>query len=425
MMWAKISSVFDNVKPKYDDDVVDRINYFYTPFAIATVALTIALKQHVGEPLQCWIPKQFTGAWEKFSENYCFVENTYYAPVDGRVPTDPLERQSNELIYYQWVPFILFALIFLFLFPRKLWSSLNWKSGYHLSSLVAKCQASMKKNEMNAKEVGEVQKQLWEAIGTRNFLKKHKKQTNHLSFFRAGRAYYSSYLTIIYVGYKSLNVFNTFLQIYLLNSFLGTEYRFWGFGVLQDLLEGRGWRQSGAFPRVVFCDVPFRSLGNENVPRSSGVGYTLQCVLPINMFNEKIFILLWIWLAVLAVLNTLNLFYWIFVMFCDWCSLEFLRSHLAYRVDHTKDGHVPNNAALYYFFKNTLHRDGLLVLRLLADNCGDIVTSDLIFYLWKMNEQTAKESLSLSDGRHYSPMTASTVSTVLQDDLSERRDKPF
>ena len=47
------------------------------------------------------------------------------------------------------------------------------------------------------------------------------------------------------------------LQLYVLTCFLGntkesgTE-RFWGFAVVNDLLEGRDWHKSGAFPRVIY-----------------------------------------------------------------------------------------------------------------------------------------------------------------------------
>ncbi len=53
LIWEKIT------KPKYDDDVIDRLNYVYTNIIIISFALTIAAKSFIGEPLQCWVPAQF------------------------------------------------------------------------------------------------------------------------------------------------------------------------------------------------------------------------------------------------------------------------------------------------------------------------------------------------------------------------------
>ncbi|RTG83187.1 innexin [Schistosoma bovis] len=40
------------------------------------------------------------------------------------------------------------------------------------------------------------------------------------------------------------------------------------------------------------------------------VHYTLQCVLPINNFTEKIYVFLWFWFAILGLLTTLNTLQW-------------------------------------------------------------------------------------------------------------------
>lgn len=54
-----LNRVIDSVRPKRDDDAVDRANYIWTPLIMGFLAMTIAAKQYVGEPLQCWIPAQF------------------------------------------------------------------------------------------------------------------------------------------------------------------------------------------------------------------------------------------------------------------------------------------------------------------------------------------------------------------------------
>lgn len=70
--------------------------------------------RYVGQPIQCWIPAQFTGArqnnykqfkkknrisgaWEQYSENYCFVQNTYFLPLHHYIPNDVGEREDREI----------------------------------------------------------------------------------------------------------------------------------------------------------------------------------------------------------------------------------------------------------------------------------------------------------------------------------------
>lgn len=59
------------------------------------------------------------------------------------------------------------------------------------------------------------------------------------------------------------------------------------------------------FHTVVFCDFQIRMLG-DRLQR-----YTIQCVVPINVYSEKMFAIMWFWLLVLNILNVINLLKWL------------------------------------------------------------------------------------------------------------------
>jgi hypothetical protein len=76
------------------------------------------------------------------------------------------------------------------------------------------------------------------------------------------------------------------------------------------------------FHTVVFCDFKIRMLG-DRLHR-----HTVQCVLPINIYTEKIFSILWFWLLVLNFINIYNFFKWLAYYFSSSVRLDFLSKHL-------------------------------------------------------------------------------------------------
>jgi len=97
-------------------------------------------------------------------------------------------------------------------------------------------------------------------------------------------------------------------QLFALNWVIGAGYHLYGVKVVSDLISRKGWEASPFFPRITLCDYQVRRLG-QNLHN-----YTVQCVLPYNLFNEKIYIFMWWWLVFVATMSILGLLTWLFTI---------------------------------------------------------------------------------------------------------------
>ena len=66
---------------------------------------------YYGSAITCWVPTHFHGSWTKFTNNLCWVNDTYYLPLhdDHHIPKAHQIQEHQRIEYYQWIPFILLA----------------------------------------------------------------------------------------------------------------------------------------------------------------------------------------------------------------------------------------------------------------------------------------------------------------------------
>lgn len=264
-------------------DAIDHLNFCLTPMILSFFALFASAKQILNKPIQCWMPMEFKHGWEMYVENMCFVKNTYKTPEIFNMDIVlglPLEKEY--ITYYQWVPIFMTLQCIMFYLPNYLWNSIKdnifgldifFSDVYYIRSLPIKEQQ----------------------LALKNFAKKYKHRLPGKCIL----------LTLSYISIKLLCLLNLLAQFYILAWFLGTEYYLWGVNVLNSLQNDNKWEESSLFPRVTLCDFNIKQLGNQH-------HHTIQCVLLLNMFNEKMYLFIWYWFFVLMICTLLNTSYIIF-----------------------------------------------------------------------------------------------------------------
>ena len=203
--------------------------------------------------------------------------------------------------------------------------------------------------------------------------------------------------TLMYFVVKLLYVINTLTQFFLLNAFLSFNFTGYGPEGVDKLLSGENWLDSPRFPRVTMCDFMVRRLG------SNQHWYAVQCNLPINMYNEKIFLGIWMWLIVLTVLNILSIFPWIISLsrprrsgiIRKYLRLSSLpKEELLSSLKRTADGRLPDKMEAFRGFIDYLDVDGFLIFQIIANNTDEITAGKIIGHLYRNYEPLSRYSLS-------------------------------
>ena len=116
-----------------------------------------------------------------------------------------------------------------------------------------------------------------------------------------------------------------------------------------------------------------REVGNPNKSHK----YTVQCVLPINLFNEQIFIIIWFWYMLVLFWNIAEMFVWISRSVPSkankWISKRVYLINQSIKVRQNR---------LKHFLDIYLEQDGIFMIRMIANNTSDYVATDLIHHLW-------------------------------------------
>uniref|UniRef100_A0A915DHV4 Innexin n=1 Tax=Ditylenchus dipsaci TaxID=166011 RepID=A0A915DHV4_9BILA len=359
-MIEALISMIRYLSARQDDDIVDRMNYLYTPNMLLAFSVLISFKQFGGRPLECMFPNKFPG-------------KVHVATINAN------ERYSAErkLSYYQWVPFFLLLQAACFRFPSFLWKCLSLSSGIQVHDIVSR---AMDPGNLDTptrqKNIETLANHISRALNFQQQISRRRRIV-HRTKRLLNLSYSACFISYMYLVTKILYLSNVVMQLYLMNKFLGTDRHQWyGFGVIVDIMKGVPWESSGYFPRVSLCDFTVRQVANIQK-------YSVQCVLVINIFNEKIFILLWFWYSIMLLASIVSLLYWLVLMafpcFGRWYVVQNLELNEMEDINTLKYKKEINK-----FVNEYLKQDGVFVLRMVSMHAGVLFSTELIMRLYKI-----------------------------------------
>jgi innexin len=361
-----------------DDDWTDRLSRRQTIIILLIFCILVGSSQFVGSPISCWCPAHFSGSMTSYANSICWIANTYYVPLaDNSKLPGPNDAKEFRINYYQWVPFILVTMAFLFYVPFAIWRLLSKHHSIHTKS-VMKIITSMDQtsSESREKSINTICKIIDRSIE----VNRDWKDLSCLGVLRnfINRKTGGSYIVRIYMATKVLYILNVVGQLFALNYFLYSRNIIFGYEFLTDIINGRDFWESSRFPRVTMCDFTIRTLG-ENNHRN-----TIQCTLPINLFNEKIFIFIWFWYALVSIISIYTTFFWL-LDFSVKSRLQFIRRYLNVRDERRRNTNdLDKDKRLRDFVLNYLRQDGVFLLRIVKKNTNDLIVGELITSLWDL-----------------------------------------
>ncbi len=426
-----------------DDGMTDRLNYRYT-VGILVVFAIINLNRLYTYQVRCWVttflfnilhlliliefflfcfkqvPAFFTPNYDEYVRSVCFVQNTYYVKHTDKIPKTYNAKKESELLYYQWIPFLLLVQAFLFCIPRMSWTAFGSRSGVQVSDLV---ESSFDYKQPTTDAIHRQMCLNYVVDSIDQYCNDHRRQAEtrtHLNIFRriltsslciTGK-YLGNYLFVLYMTTKLMYIGVSLFQIYLLGIMLGSNFAFYGIQVLDRFLRGKKYisfsvnikpisisigiqmdTESHLFPKTTLCDFTIREFGHPKLAHE----YTVPCVLILNLFNEQMFTFLYFWYVIVMLLNIFDFFLWLHAGTLQ-NRFNFIRKRL-HSKKHPLTKQINDPTKILAFTKDYLEADGFFILSLIKENSSDYVAAEIVHRLYteKFLKKYLHETLTIND----------------------------
>lgn len=160
------------------------------------------------------------------------------------------------------------------------------------------------------------------------------------------------------------------------------------------LFAGISWdTETSLFPKTTLCDFTVREFGHPKLAHE----YTVPCVLPLNLFNQQMFTVLYFWYAMVILLNIGDFFLWLYTV-----SPTNRRAFISKRLHSKKyplTNETRNREKVDIFANDYLEADGFFMLVLIKENSSDFVASEIVHRLYtdKFLKNYFKETATIYD----------------------------
>ncbi|XP_014256870.1 innexin inx3 [Cimex lectularius] len=293
-VFALVSAVAGFVKIRYlvekavIDNIVFRLHYRVTSAILFLCCILVTANNLIGDPISCITDRAIP---THVINTFCWITYTFTLPgVKGKIGSalahpgvaNTLPGYDKRFhAYYQWVPFMLFFQGVLFYVPHWIWKNLEDGKIRNLTDGLRGANVVRSQDQQAAKTTRLVQ-YIHESLHRHNV-------------YAAG-----------YYICEIFNFANVIGNIFMIDSFLGGAFMTYGTEVIKFSglnQEQRTDPMVEIFPRLTKCT--FHKFG----PSGTIQKHDTLCVLALNILNEKIYIFLWFWFIILAILSGLALVY--------------------------------------------------------------------------------------------------------------------
>ncbi|XP_030745236.1 innexin inx2-like [Sitophilus oryzae] len=329
----------------HTDNNVFKLHYKFSVILLIVFSILLSSKQYFGDPIVCETAKD-----KELIKVYCWITGTFiqkknidaaaqYESLYGLGNTVYSRSETFTLFYYQWICFLFCFQALLFYLPRYFWTT--WEGD----------------------RLGQLPKDLRDTLVPDNWIATGQKLCSYVC--DAGN---HDIMAFRFAFCELLNLCNLILQIMIMDWYLNGKFASYGYHVATKPYPHP---MNEAFPKRTKC--LYTNYG------SSGSTQVMDalCVLPLNILNEKFFLILWYWMIILFFVTLIALIYR--AMFMVW---ERFRIYLLM----AQVRNLNRNKAVY-ITKHLTHGQFFLLYNL-GKKLNPIVYKDLLLLIFeKMSEK--------------------------------------